>query len=192
LSLHGDLEQFERDQVLIQFANRSSSILIATDVAARGLDIKDLAAVVNFEITPDPEIHIHRIGRTGRAGSEGLALSLFTASEQNRIDAIESYQGSPVIIENPSVLRRQAGFSLKPAMETLFINAGRKDKIRAGDILGALTANTELSGKLIGKIDILDKIAYVAVERKVARQALKILLDGKIKGRKIRVRKLDN
>ena len=192
LSLHGDLEQFERDQVLIQFANRSSSILIATDVAARGLDIKDLAAVVNFEITPDPEIHIHRIGRTGRAGNEGLALSLFTASEQNRIDAIESYQGSPLKIENPSVLQRQDNFSLKPAMETLFINAGRKDKIRAGDILGALTANTELPGKLIGKIDILDKMAYVAVDRKVARQALKILLDGKIKGRKIRVRKLGN
>jgi len=192
LSLHGDLEQFERDQVLIQFSNRSSSILIATDVAARGLDIKSLAAVVNFEITPDPEIHIHRIGRTGRAGNEGLALSLFTASEQNRIDAIESYQGSPVIIENPSVLQRQDCSGLKPAMETLFINAGRKDKIRAGDILGALTANTELSGKLIGKIDILDKMSYVAVERKVARQALKILLDGKIKGRKIRVRKLGN
>jgi ATP-independent RNA helicase DbpA len=192
LSLHGDLEQFERDQVLIQFANRSSSILIATDVAARGLDIKELAAVVNFEITPDPEIHIHRIGRTGRAGNEGLALSLFTAGEQNRIDAIESYQGSPITIENPSDLQRRAGFSLKPAMETLFINAGRKDKIRAGDILGALTASSELPGKLIGKIDILDKMAYVAVDRKVARQALKILLDGKIKGRKIRVRKLDN
>jgi ATP-independent RNA helicase DbpA len=192
LSLHGYLEQFERDQVLIQFANRSSSILIATDVAARGLDIKELAAVVNFEITLDPEIHIHRIGRTGRAGNEGLALSLFTAGEQNRIDAIESYQGSPINIENPSNLQRRAGFSLKPAMETLFINAGRKDKIRAGDILGALTANAELPGKLIGKIDILDKMAYVAVDRKVARQALKILLDGKIKGRKIRVRKLDN
>ncbi len=192
LSLHGDLEQFERDQVLIQFANRSSSILIATDVAARGLNIKELAAVVNFEITPDPEIHIHRIGRTGRAGNEGLALSLFTAGEQNRIDAIESYQGSPITIENPSDLQRRAGFSLKPAMETLFINAGRKDTIRAGDILGALTASSELPGKLIGKIDILDKMAYVAVDRKVARQALKILLDGKIKGRKIRVRKLDN
>jgi ATP-independent RNA helicase DbpA len=192
LSLHGDLEQFERDQVLIQFSNRSSSILIATDVAARGLDIKDLTAVVNFEITPDPEIHIHRIGRTGRAGNEGLALSLFTASEQNRIDAIENYQGSPICIENPSVLQRQDKSILKPAMETLFINAGRKDKIRAGDILGALTANTELPGKLIGKIDILDKMSYVAVDRKVARQALKILLDGKIKGRKIRVRKLDN
>ncbi|MDH3763154.1 MAG: helicase-related protein, partial [Gammaproteobacteria bacterium] len=192
LSLHGDLQQFERDQVLIQFANRSSSILIATDVAARGLDIRSLAAVVNFEITPDPEIHIHRIGRTGRAGNEGLALSLFTAGEQNRIDAIESYQGSPIKIENPSNLQRQTGFSLKPAMETLLINAGRKDKIRAGDILGALTASSELPGKLIGKIDILDKMAYVAVDRKVARQALKILQDGKIKGRKIRVRKLDN
>jgi ATP-independent RNA helicase DbpA len=192
LSLHGDLEQFDRDQVLIQFANRSCSILIATDVAARGLDIKELAAVVNFEITPDPEIHIHRIGRTGRAGNVGLALSLFSPGEQHQVDAIERYQGSPINIENPADLQRKVGFSLQPAMETLFINAGRKDKIRAGDILGALTANSELPGKFIGKIDILDKIAYVAVNRKVARQALKILQDGKIKGRKIRVRKLGN
>ncbi|MFV9615464.1 MAG: ATP-dependent RNA helicase DbpA [Gammaproteobacteria bacterium] len=190
LALHGDLEQKERDQVLVQFSNKSSSILIATDVAARGLDIKDLRAVINYELSPDPEIHIHRIGRTGRAGNEGLALSLFTASEAPKVNAIEDYQGSPVSIEDPSSLNFQGDFKLKPLMVTLRISAGRKDKVRAGDILGALTKNTKLPGKQIGKIDIFDIISYVAVEHAIARQALKILSEGKIKGRRFRVGKL--
>jgi ATP-independent RNA helicase DbpA len=190
LALHGDLEQYERDQVLAQFANKSTSILIATDVAARGLDIKDLQAVINFELSPDPELHIHRIGRTGRAGNEGLAISLFMATEQFRIEAIEAFQDNPVIIGKTTLLTSRENFRLSPPMVTLCISAGRKDKLRAGDILGALTANTDLPGKQIGKIDIADKLAYVAVERAIARQALKILSEGKIKGRKFRVRKL--
>ena len=189
-ALHGDLEQKERDQVLVQFSNKSSSILIATDVAARGLDIKDLQAVINFELSPDPEVHIHRIGRTGRAGNEGLAISLFMASEQFRIEAIEEYQNSPVRIDQTTSLKTRENFKLSPAMVTLCINGGRKNKLRAGDILGALTANTNLPGKHIGKIDIFDNLAYVAVERPVAKQALRILSEGKIKGRLFRVRKL--
>ena len=190
LALHGDLEQKERDQVLVQFANKSTSILIATDVAARGLDIKDLHAVINYELSPDPEIHIHRIGRTGRAGNEGLALSLFTASEAPKVNAIEDYQNSPVTIEEMSSLKKQDSFNLTPPMVTLCINAGRKNKIRAGDILGALTKNTNLPGKQIGKIDIFNIVSYVAVEQAVAKQALGILSEGKIKGRKFRVRKI--
>jgi len=189
-ALHGDLDQFERDQVLIQFSNKSSSILIATDVAARGLDIKELQVVINFELSPDPEIHIHRIGRTGRAGNEGLAISLFMASERFRIEAIEEYQNSPVRIDQTTSLKTRENFRLSPAMVTLCINGGRKDKLRAGDILGALTANTDLPGKQIGKIDIYDKLAYVAVQRPVAKQALRILSEDKIKGRRFRVRKL--
>ena len=190
LALHGDLEQRERDQVLAQFANKSSSILIATDVAARGLDIKDLAAVINFELSPDPEVHIHRIGRTGRAEKEGLALSLFMASESPKVIRIEAYQDSPIRIDKTSTLTKKENFKLSPSMITLCINGGRREKIRAGDILGALTANTDLSGKQIGKIDIFDIIAYVAVEQAIAKQALKILTQGKIKGRRFRVRKL--
>ena len=189
-ALHGDLEQRERDQVLIQFANKSSSVLIATDVAARGLDIKDLEAVINFELSPDPEIHIHRIGRTGRAGNAGLALSLFMASEAKKVTAIENFQNSPVRIAKTGSLKTREDFRLSPPMVTLCINGGRKNKVRAGDILGALTANTDLPGKQIGKIDISDTHAYVAVERPVAKQALKILAEGKIKGRRFKVRKL--
>ena len=190
LALHGDLEQKDRDQVLAQFSNKSSSILIATDVAARGLDIKDLQAVINFELSPDPEIHVHRIGRTGRAGKKGLALSLFMASEARKVSAIEDYQNSPVRIDKTSSLKTRENFRLSPPMVTLCINAGRKNKVRAGDILGALTKNTHLPGKQIGKIDIFDKLAYVAVERSIAKQALKILSEGKIKGRKFKVKKL--
>ncbi len=190
LALHGDLEQKERDQVLAQFMNKSTSILIGTDVAARGLDIKDLQAVVNFELSPDPEVHIHRIGRTGRAGNKGLAISLFMASEVSKVIAIETYQNCSHKIANTTSLTTRENFKLSPPMVTLCINGGRKNKVRAGDILGALTANAKLPGKQIGKIDIADNLAYVAVERPIAKQALKILSEGKIKGRKFRVRKL--
>jgi ATP-independent RNA helicase DbpA len=190
LALHGDLEQFERDQVLVQFSNQSSSILVATDVAARGLDIKELAAVINYDLSTDAEAHVHRIGRTGRAGNAGLALSLFLESEQWRVDGIAKFQGNAVTIESTDSLKPRENFKLIPPMATLLINGGRKDKLRAGDILGALTASQKLLGKDIGKIDIFDKLSYVAVARPLAKQALKILSEGKIKGRKFRVRKL--
>ena len=188
--MHGDLEQFERDQVLTQFAGKSSSILIATDVAARGLDVKELAAVINFELSNDPEVHIHRIGRTARAGNKGLAVSLFTDSEKLRLEAIEKYQGSTATIAKTSILKVPAKLKLYPPMVTLFVNGGRKEKVRAGDLLGALTAGRGIAGKQIGKITLFDKFAYVAIEQKVAKQALTILADGKIKGKKFRVRLL--
>jgi len=190
LALHGDLDQRDRDEVLVQFANRSTSILIATDVAARGIDIKELPLVVNFELSPDPEVYVHRIGRTGRAGNRGLAVSLFMASEAPKVNAIEKFLDSPARIVPVSSLNPRENFRLSPPMVTLSINGGRKDKVRAGDILGALTANPLIPGKLIGKIDIADNVAYVAVERQAAKQALNTLSEGKIKGRKFRVRKL--
>ena len=190
IALHGDLEQKERDQVLVQFSNKSSSILIATDVAARGLDIKDLEVVINYELSPDPEVHVHRIGRTGRAGKSGIALSLFMASESPKINAIEKYQDTSLRIDHVATLKPREHFKLIPAMVTISINGGRKNKVRAGDILGALTANEVIQGKQIGKIDIFDYIAYVAVERSIAKQALKVLAEGKIKGRRFKVKKL--
>ena len=189
LALHGDLEQKDRDRVLVQFANKSIPILIATDVAARGLDIKDLGAVINYELSPDPEIYIHRIGRTGRAGSQGLALSLFHTSEAPKVSAIEKQLQQTLRFEEVPV-DTDAATPPQGAMVTLCINSGRKDKLRPGDILGALTGDKTLQGKDIGKIDIFDMVAYVAVTRKDARTALKILGEGKIKGRNMLVRKL--
>ncbi|MBI3773212.1 MAG: ATP-dependent RNA helicase DbpA [Gammaproteobacteria bacterium] len=190
LALHGDLEQKDRDQVLVRFSNKSCSILVATDVAARGLDIKDLEAVINFELSQDPEVHIHRIGRTGRAGKAGLALSLYTAAESYRVNAIEDYQKSPVTIAAIDTLQVNNKHDLKPPMVTLCIEGGRKGKVRAGDILGALTGESGIAGSQVGKIDIFDHQAYVAIERSVANQALQQLTTGKIKGRYFKAQKI--
>ncbi|MFT5138498.1 MAG: ATP-independent RNA helicase DbpA [Lysobacterales bacterium] len=190
LAIHGDLEQKERDQVLVQFANHSCSVLVATDVAARGLDIKSLAAVINFELPHDPEIYVHRIGRTGRAGETGIALSMFTEAEQFRTRAIEAYLSTPCIMDVPASLDRESGFTLKASMVTIQIDAGRKHKIRPGDILGALTGEAGLPGSQIGKIDIFEMMSYFALEQGAVRQALSYLANGKIKGRNVRARQL--
>jgi len=189
-ALHGDLEQFERDQVLARFAGKSLSILIATDVAARGLDVKELAAVINYELSHDPEVHIHRIGRTARAGAAGLAVSLFTDSENRRLRAIEDYQGAPANRLEADSLIEPPKFKHYPPMVTVVVNGGRKNKIRAGDLLGALTANGEIAGEQIGKITLFDTIAYVAVAQKAAKTAVAILAEGKIKGKNFRARLL--
>ena len=190
-ALHGDMEQAQRDQVLAQFAGNSCSILIATDVAARGLDVKELAAVINFELSRDPEVHIHRIGRTARAGAKGLAISLFSDAQNRHLRAIEDYQAKPATLLGAESLIEPPGFKLYPPMITLCVNGGRKDKVRAGDLLGALTAGGEIAGEQIGKITLLDKVAYIAVAQKVAKRALAILAEGKIKGRKFKVRLLN-
>ncbi|NOQ34265.1 MAG: ATP-dependent RNA helicase DbpA [Methylococcaceae bacterium] len=188
LAIHGDLEQRDRDQVLVRFANKSCSVLVATDVAARGLDIKSLNAVINFELPRDPEIYVHRIGRTGRAGETGIALSLFIDSEKMRVKAVEEYQDKPCVIENPKALNRDAKFAVHPIMATMQIDVGRKNKIRAGDILGALTGDAGLAGSQIGKIDIFEVQSYIAIDRKALRKVLDYFADGKIKGRSVRAR----
>ncbi|MDD2060066.1 ATP-dependent RNA helicase DbpA [Pseudomonas sp. GD03860] len=187
-ALHGDLEQRDRDQVLTLFANRSLSVLVATDVAARGLDIDALDMVINVELARDAEIHVHRVGRTGRAGEKGLAVSLVAPAEGHRAQAIEAMQKAPLRWEQLDSLKAQGGAPLLPTMSTLCIAAGRKDKLRPGDILGALTGDAGLPGTQVGKIAIFDFQAFVAVERAVAKQALARLNSGKIKGRSLRVR----
>jgi len=189
-ALNGDLEQRDRDQVLAMFANRSLSVLVATDVAARGLDVEALDLVINVELARDPEIHVHRIGRTGRAGKQGLAVSLVAPAEAHRAQAIENLQQAPLNWQPLDALKSQSGEPLQPPMVTLCIAAGRKDKLRPGDILGALTGDAGIPGSQVGKIAIFDFQAFVAVERTVARQALKRLNDGKIKGRSLKVRQL--
>ncbi|MGL5975644.1 MAG: ATP-dependent RNA helicase DbpA [Aeromonas sobria] len=189
LALNGDLEQRERDQVLVRFANGSATILVATDVAARGLDIKELGAVINYELTYDPEIHVHRIGRTGRAGQQGLALSLYQPNEAQRVNFIEEYQQAPMPQGDLALIGRDIKPNA-PQMVTLSIDAGRKTKVRAGDILGALTGEGGIAGADVGKIQISEQYSYVAVKCSVASAALKRLQEGKIKGRTYRARKL--
>jgi ATP-dependent RNA helicase DbpA len=192
LALHGDLEQRERDQVLVRFANASCSVLVATDVAARGLDVAGLAAVINADISPDPQAHVHRIGRTGRAGQSGLALSLASLDEMGAVGRIEQLQGQPTVLRSLAELTPAAGGKLLPAMATVHIQAGRKDKIRPGDVLGALTADLGYTREQVGKIDINEFATYVAVERSIAAAVVQRLNSGRIKGRSVKARLLAN
>ena len=188
-ALHGDLDQKHRDQVLVRFANNSCSILVATDVAARGLDIKELQAVINYDLPWDPEIYVHRIGRTGRAGKKGLAFSLCTEQELNRVVAIEEYQSIPAKWDEIAPFEMTYEQRFEPPMVTLWIDGGRKDKVRPGDILGALTGATGIEGSDVGKIDVFDAHAYVAIKKNSVDKALVCLKNGKIKGRNFMVRK---
>ena len=189
LALHGDLEQRDRDQTLVRFANKSCSVLVATDVAARGLDIKGLDAVINYDLSRDPEVHVHRIGRTGRAGATGLALSLIAPNEVPRLNRVEDYVQQTLTLESLPVTSHDPA-ELQPQMVTLCIDGGRKEKLRPGDILGALTKDAGLSGDTIGKIDIFDFCAYVAVNARVAKKALQHLQQGKLKGKKFKARQV--
>ncbi len=190
LALHGDLAQRERDQTLIRFSNGSVAVLVATDVAARGLDIDNLDAVINFDVAHDARTHLHRIGRTGRSGRRGIACSLYSPSEAHRVAVVEA-DVDPIIDAEPlppaSLLD-----TLPPAppMVTLQIDGGRKQKLRPGDILGALTGEDGIAGSQVGKINLQDTRAYVAVSRNVVEPALRKLANGKLKGRTFKVRRL--
>ncbi|MGH8052069.1 MAG: ATP-dependent RNA helicase DbpA [Arenimonas sp.] len=189
IELHGDLEQRDRDETLVQFSNGSSRVLVATDVAARGLDIKALPMVIAYELPSDADIHVHRVGRTGRAGETGLALSLVSSREMGRTSKIEEIIGTP--ISWTRLLSRGGSLSMPaPAMKTLVIDAGRQDKLRPGDVLGALTGVGGLKANQIGKIDVFATRAYVAVQSSFIDNVLQKLRAGKIKGRNFRVRKL--
>jgi ATP-independent RNA helicase DbpA len=191
LTLNGDMEQRERDQVLIQFSNRSCSVLVATDVAARGLDIAQLEAVINVDATPDPEIHIHRIGRTGRADEDGWALNLCSPADRNRIIAIAQMMHIEPDWQDLDLLNSDDNTPLVPPMVTLQILGGRKEKIRPGDVLGALTGEAGFTREQVGKITVTDMSTYVAVVRDIARQAVKKLSAGKVKGKVVKVRALE-
>ena len=187
LALHGEMEQRDRDEVLVRFSNRSCNVLVASDVAARGLDVKDLAAVVNYELPTDPDVYVHRIGRTGRAGQTGIALSLCAPREVSRAEAIATRQGKPLKWVRAVPLAGRASNVPTAAMVTLRIDAGRTDKLRPGDIVGALTGDAGLPVEVVGKIDVFATRSYVAIARGKGALALARLREGKIKGRKFRV-----
>lgn len=187
LALHGDHDQRDRTLVLAKFSNGSTRVLIATDVAARGLDIDDLELVINYDLSSDPEVHIHRIGRTGRVGKEGLVVNLFIEQEQFKIDAIKDYLDTNIEFSDIADLDSNKEFDLLPETKTLFISGGRKDKIRPGDIVGAIVGTSGVEASSIGDIKVLNVFSYVAVKSEVASKVLQGLQNGKIKKRKFRV-----
>ncbi|WP_339896880.1 ATP-dependent RNA helicase DbpA [uncultured Gilvimarinus sp.] len=188
-ALHGDLEQRDRDRTLVMFANKSLTVLVATDVAARGLDIEALDAVINYQPARDSEVHVHRIGRTGRAGNSGLAVTLVGDKESFKVERIAQYAGQEYRCEALPAPGRDSS-SYLPPMITLQIDGGKKQKVRPGDILGALTGDDGIAGTEVGKIQIFDQSAFVAVKRKASDQALRKLSSGKLKGRSFRARRV--
>jgi ATP-independent RNA helicase DbpA len=191
LAIHGDLEQKDRNQVLVRFANKSCSILIATDVAARGLDISDLGLVVNLYVPRDPDVYIHRIGRTGRAGKRGVAITLVLDAERRKLVQIEDHLKRSIEPQHYDWSKAWSTVPAEPAMITLCINGGRKNKLRPGDILGGLTGPGELAADEIGKIDILDYYAYVAVRRGLHKGVLAKMATAAIKGRNFKMMVVD-
>jgi len=190
LALHGDMEQRDRDEVLVRFANRSCNVLVASDVAARGLDIHDLGAVINYDVPNDADTYVHRIGRTGRAGRSGVALTLCTPRELPRSTALAQQLGVAIRWERPTLAALRPRSAPPAATVTLCIDAGRTDKLRPGDIVGAITGDAGLPVEAIGKIDVFATRSYVAIQRNQADKALTRLQAGKIKGRKFRVRRI--
>ena len=188
LALYGELEQRERDEILVRFSNQSCSVLVATDVAARGLDISTLDAVINVDVSRDTEVHVHRIGRTGRGAEKGLALSLAAPNEKKWVKFIEEYQGGKVDWFDLDELTPTSDTPLLPPMVTLNIAGGKKDKLRPGDLLGALTKDAGFAASDVGKISVFEFQTYVGLRWEIAQQAFRKLSRGNIKGKNFKMR----
>jgi len=182
------MEQKDRDQTLIRFSNNSISILVATDVAARGLDIESIEVVFNYHLPRELDVYTHRIGRTGRAGEKGTSCSLFNNNEQFRVEQLETHLSQEFKATELPPIELLEQTPTRPTMSTLRIEGGKKQKLRPGDIVGALTKGDGIDGDQLGKIQISNNWAYVAVKRDVAKVALQKLRDGKLKGRSFRAR----
>lgn len=186
-AIHGDLLQNERTVVMSKFKNRSLNALVATDVAARGLDIQELTAVINYDLPPDPEVYTHRIGRTGRAGKNGHAFSFFVEQEEFRLEEISEFSGSECVQAELKDLKADKNYDLHPPMKTMYIGGGKKQKLRPGDILGALVGAAKISPDDVGDISILNIVSYVAINSLVIDRAVSELKESKIKNRKFKV-----
>jgi ATP-dependent RNA helicase DeaD len=252
--LHGDLKQQQRDRVMHSFRNGRTEILVATDVAARGIDVDDVEAVFNYDVPQDDEYYVHRIGRTGRAGREGRAFTLVVGRELYKLKDIMRYCNTKIKLQPiPSLndvtavkadkildklvgtignddltkyidmieerlnesdytsldiaaafLKMNMGEDITKAedvknnadfgdtgaeegMVRLFINLGKNQKIRPGDILGAIAGETGMPGKLIGSIDMYDKYTFVEVPREHASDVIQVMKSAKIKGKSINI-----
>lgn len=186
LTLHSDLEQRDRDEVITLFASKSYPILIATDVASRGLHIDDIDLVINYDLPRDEKVYTHRIGRTARAGKGGVAVSLYSSEEMEKVEDLKEFF-EDISINEVSDVKDNPSFEIDSDYRTLFINGGKKQKLRAGDILGALTAGLGLDKNSVGKISSYDFCSYVAVKKEFIKKAHEGLNNKKIKGKYFRV-----
>ncbi|HAB79319.1 MAG TPA: ATP-dependent RNA helicase DbpA [Glaciecola sp.] len=189
VALNGDLEQRERTQVLTRFAHKSALVLVATDVAARGLDIEAVDLVINYTVSEEPDVYVHRIGRTGRADAEGLAVTLVSDAEMANLREIEAH--AQVVLKPKGIesVRFHANRIIQPEYVTLSIDGGKRQKLRPGDILGSLTKEAGIDGEDIGKINVTNQVSFIAVKLRSVKRAMAQFREGKIKGKKFRARR---
>lgn len=186
-SIHGDLEQRDRDLTLAMFSNKSLSGLIATDVAARGIDIKSLDMVINYDLPTDPEVYVHRIGRTGRAGENGVSVSFMVPQELELVERIGEYQSKVHSFVELTLKDDVPKYDRMPAMATLYVSGGKRDKLRPGDLVGAIVGESGIESSEIGDIQVGPITTYVAIKRELAKLVCESLRQGKIKNRKFKV-----
>jgi len=187
LVLHSDLDQKDRDETLILFSNKSYPVLIATDVASRGLDIEDVDLVINYDLPFDFEVYTHRIGRTARAGKNGLAVSF--VDDLGHFEDLKDFFDKNYELLNITNIQDKDDVLLSYEFSTLYINGGKRHKLRAGDILGALTAGIGLDKNDIGKINILPTCSYVAIKNAVYKKAYEGLSYNKMKNKQYKIYK---
>ncbi|WP_026376725.1 ATP-dependent RNA helicase DbpA [Aestuariibacter salexigens] len=190
MALHGDMQQAARSDVLACFANGSCNLLIATDVAARGLDIEHVDMVLNVTVPDNQETLVHRAGRTARAGASGRCVTLVEDHEQptwRRCCEELAIDAKPKGIAS---LRFHLNRIVTPDLVTLYLDAGKKAKLRPTDILGALSKEAEVPAEDIGKIQIAANHSYVAIKLRSVKRSMKFLRENRLKGKKVRARKL--
>jgi ATP-dependent RNA helicase DeaD len=195
-AIHGDLTQAARDKVMTKFRTGKLRILIATDVAARGLDIEDISHVINYDIPENPEDYVHRIGRTARAGKSGRAITFVTQQEQHLVRAIESFSRSKLEgIEVPETkgretVKRQLDFDEYAdnfGMVPFTINVGRKDGVGMVDLIRFIERKTGIIEHLIGNVEIGDDSSRLELHKSVAFRAMKTLEEFTIQNKKVRI-----
>ena len=159
---HGGQEQNVRNEMLIMFANKSIPILVTTNLAARGIDIKDIALVINYELPQDKEVYQHRVGRTARAGDSGVSISFYGENEQQKMNEISELVNSSIELINIESLTCKNVKPIQAKYTTLQLMAGKKDKISAGDIVGTFIKGFGLDKECIGAITVLPTNTYIA------------------------------
>ena len=186
VTIHGDIDQKARNLALTKFANKSSRILVATDVAARGLDIEKVKLVFNLDLPNDPDVYTHRIGRTGRQGEKGQAISFVTSACEYKVDKIEKESKIKIHLKDLSLLSTSHTSYVVPEMITLFISLGKKDKIRPIDIVGTILNESDIEKDSLGKINIFSVFSYLSVKKDQAEKILALLDSRKIKKKNFR------
>jgi len=178
-TIHGNLEQEARQEAIIKFSNGSSPVLVATDVASRGIDIDNVELVVNYDLPFDKEVYTHRIGRTGRAGSTGKAISFYTSGSTKTAYILK--EAKRLELDNTQNSRN---FKIISHYQTIALNGGKKQKLRKGDILGTFCKEMGLKPEQIGAMTLMANRTYIAIDKRVLEKVLKMLKSTRIKKRK--------